>query len=59
MNIRIDYYDEQELSYSGRAIQHNKKTQPVASRRQSVSRRGKAPVQVNGIHRRRNRKLSW
>ncbi|MDA0657627.1 MAG: hypothetical protein O3C60_02190 [Planctomycetota bacterium] len=60
MNIRIDYYDEQEVTHLGKSLEHGRKSQPVAARNGATStRRGKAPVQVNGIHRRRRRKLAW
>lgn len=59
MNIRMDHYDDQEFTHLGRTLEHGRKSQPIAARKSSATRRGKPPVQVNGIHRRRKRKLAW
>ncbi len=56
----IQNYEMDDMNYSvdfarrSTEIKFSKRRQPAHSRR-----RGKAPQSVNGIHRRRNRKLAW
>lgn len=61
MNAAISNFDDNEFSYRSREKQTKSKEVPNHSRRSSASarRRGKAPEQFNGMHRRRRRKLSW
>jgi hypothetical protein len=57
----IQNYEQSELDYSaavefrrGDDARASKRVRPAHSRR-----RGKSPQSVNGIHRRRNRKMAW
>lgn len=53
-------YEYSDMDYS--AEHSRRETSPKASKdRRPVHgrRRGKAPQSVNGIHRRRNRKMAW
>jgi hypothetical protein len=49
-----------EVDYS---TDNFRRSEPIKGSRQNVPtrghRRGKAPTSVNGIHRRRRRKISW
>ncbi len=60
MNAAISNYDEQEFAYREREKQKNV-TPPSHTRRStnSARRRVKTPVQFNGIHRRRSKKINW
>ena len=60
MNAASSSYDEQEFGYRNRESRQ-KSTSPDHSRRSQNAnrRRGKAPAQFNGIHRRRSKKISW
>ena len=53
-------YEALEAEYSGDSF---RRSEPVKAGRHNQSaqahRRGKAPQSVNGIHRRRKRKMSW
>ncbi len=56
----IQLYEMDEMAYSvensqrSTEMKFSKRRQPTHSRR-----RGKTPTSVNGIHRRRNRKINW
>ena len=60
MNAAISNYDEQEFNYRSR---ENRKTStpPSHARRSRQFGAGgvKTPVQFNGIHRRRSKKINW
>ncbi len=60
MNAAISHYDDQEFRYRAREIRTTL-SRPSHSRRSrhSARRRGKSPVQFNGIHRRRHKKITW
>jgi hypothetical protein len=60
MNAANSNYDEQDFNYRSRE-QNSKATPPSHARRSrhSARRRGKAPEQFNGIHRRRSKKINW
>ncbi|MCA9148031.1 MAG: hypothetical protein KDA92_01965 [Planctomycetales bacterium] len=60
MNAAISNYDEQDFNYRSRDAS-NKVSGPSHARRSrnTSRRRGKAPEQFNGIHRRRTKKISW
>lgn len=59
----MSHYQQYELSdmnYSAEGFRRDSKDRDVKRRSPSYGRRrGKSPQSVNGIHRRRNRKLSW
>lgn len=60
MNIRIDYYEESEISHGEKSPELGKRTRPVAARRATnAARRVKGPTQANGIHRRRRKRIMW
>lgn len=56
----IQNYEQSDMDYSAADFRRGgdakmaKRVRPTHSRR-----RGKAPQSINGIHRRRNRKLAW
>jgi hypothetical protein len=56
----IQLYELDEMDYSADNVRRSsemkfsKRQRPAHSRR-----RGKSPQSVNGIHRRRNRKMTW
>ena len=56
----IQLYEQGDMDYSvdsarrGAELKLAKRNRPTHGRR-----RGKSPQSVNGIHRRRNRKMSW
>lgn len=60
MNASISNYDELDFQYRSRDAS-NKVAGPSHSRRsrEAGRRRGKAPEQFNGIHRRRAKKINW
>lgn len=53
-------YEALEVDYS---VDSFRRSEPIKGSRQQTPtrgrRRGKAPQSVNGIHRRRRRKISW
>ncbi len=53
-------YEALEADYSGDTF---RRSEPIKASRQSQpnrgNRRGKSPQSVNGIHRRRKRKINW
>jgi hypothetical protein len=56
----IQLYEQNEMDYG--VEQFRRETDIKMSKRQRPSygrRRGKSPQSVNGIHRRRNRKMTW
>ncbi|HMO83479.1 MAG TPA: hypothetical protein PKC18_01025 [Lacipirellulaceae bacterium] len=56
----IQLYEREEVDYGSDNFRRS--TEIKFSKRRKAAhgrRRGKAPVSVNGIHRRRNRKLTW
>ena len=60
MNAAISNYDDNEFDY--RSGDTRKRVTPPSHTRRSrhsAKRRIKAPVQFNGIHRRRSKKISW
>ncbi|MCA9198507.1 MAG: hypothetical protein KDA87_13260 [Planctomycetales bacterium] len=60
MNAAISNFDEHEFSYRNREKQASHRAPSHSSRSRAASRRrAKAPVQFNGIHRRRRKKLNW
>jgi len=60
MNAHMDY-DEQSADYkvSYRPAQQRSSQTAAPSGRPIGRRRGKAPVQFNGMHRRRTKKIRW
>ncbi len=54
-------YEMDDMNYGTNAIQHSVRKQSSKRRPEinSQRRRSKAPTSINGIHRRRNRKMSW
>lgn len=56
----IQHYEQGDMDYStdssrrGADVKSDKRNRPAYGRK-----RGKAPQSVNGIHRRRNRKMAW
>ncbi|MEQ8210556.1 MAG: hypothetical protein RH917_12070 [Lacipirellulaceae bacterium] len=53
-------YDMDNIDYSGDRFERRKSAQGSKSKRPTHGRRrGKSPTSVNGIHRRRKKKLSW
>ena len=60
MNIGIQHYDDQEFSHDEKVQQHKKGSRPNATRRSvHAGRRDKSPAQLNGMHRRRRKRMSW
>ena len=60
MNAAISNYDDNEFDY--RSVENRKRVSPPSHSRRSrhsARRRAKAPVQFNGIHRRRSKKMNW
>jgi hypothetical protein len=60
MNASISNNDDNDFEYRSR--ENLKKTTPPSHTRRSrhsARRRGKAPEQFNGIHRRRSKKINW
>ena len=56
----IQLYEQSDMDYSTDGIR--RETEPKASKRNRPThgrKRGKSPQSVNGIHRRRNRKMAW
>jgi hypothetical protein len=56
----IQLYEQGEVDYG--VDNFRRVTEPKTSKRNRPThgrRRGKTPQSVNGIHRRRNRKLAW
>lgn len=60
MNATINqYYDGLECNFKVE-FRHRQATAPSkSSNRPSHSRRGQSPLQFNGIHRRRRKKIMW
>jgi len=57
----IQLYEQNEMDYGAENFRRESEINKV-SKRQRPSfgrRRGKSPQSVNGIHRRRNRKMNW
>lgn len=55
----MQQYEQSDMDYS---VNFRRSSEVKGSKRQQPShsrRRGKAPQSVNGIHRRRKRKLAW
>lgn len=55
-------YEFQDMDYSDQGIRRVSREKAASSTRRAPThsrKRGKSPVSVNGIHRRRNRKISW
>ena len=63
MNASQSYYgEEEEITYSNGSLPvRSGRTAPNSSRRakNDSRRRGKAPSQHNGIHRRRKKRITW
>jgi hypothetical protein len=60
MNAASSNYDDQEFSYRARENRDVSSAPNHARRARALGRRrGKAPAQFNGIHRRRRKKISW
>ena len=56
----IQLYEQGEMDYGADSFRRS--TEIKFSKRKRATfgrRRGKSPVSVNGIHRRRNRKIAW
>jgi len=56
----IQLYEQGEVEYGNEGFR--RETEIKMSKRQKPNygrRRGKSPQSVNGIHRRRNRKMAW
>lgn len=63
MNALQSYYGDEEFDYRGsdRSPESRTQSRPSQSRRaqNDARRRGKAPSQHNGIHRRRKKRITW
>ena len=56
----IQQYEQEDLSYGSDNFRRVAPVKSAKSARPShARRRGKSPQSVNGIHRRRNRKMAW
>ncbi len=56
----IQDYDADAMDYSVQSFARKKTATSSKQRRPQMGRkRGKSPQSVNGIHRRRRRKMSW
>jgi len=56
----IQEYDMDNMDYGSDRFARRKAASGSKEKRPSLGRRrGKSPTSVNGIHRRRKRKLSW
>ncbi len=53
-------YEMDDMDYGTNAIQHSVRKQSSKRRQETSSRRrSKSPTSINGIHRRRKRKMAW
>ncbi|TWT88556.1 hypothetical protein Mal64_20400 [Pseudobythopirellula maris] len=53
-------YDNDQHAYGADRFNNSGENRPSKSRRSAqTSRRAKSPQSVNGLHRRRRRKMSW
>lgn len=59
MNYLISNFDDNESGYVVQFRSHEAPSESKAKRPTMGRRRGKAPQQFNGIHRRRNKKIRW
>ena len=59
MNSLYNHDDAADYDVSFRGKGDNSSSRDSKSRRPVARRRGKAPTQFNGIHRRRNKKIRW
>jgi hypothetical protein len=56
----IQLYEQSDMDYSSNDNLRRGADLRVAKRQRPVGRRrGKSPQSINGIHRRRNRKMAW
>ena len=58
----IQLYEQGDLDYEHGTDNFRRSTEMKFSKRKRAAhgrKRGKTPTSVNGIHRRRNRKISW
>ncbi len=56
----IQLYEQNEMDYGTEHVRRESELKMAKRQRPSYGRRrGKSPQSVNGIHRRRNRKMSW
>ena len=60
MNMPYHDYMDQQNEYQRSGDTRGESEHPSHRRKkQSYSRRGKGPTAFNGIHRRRNKRISW
>ena len=56
----VQLYEQGDLNYGHESFRRATDAKAGKSARPShARRRGKAPQSINGIHRRRNRKMAW
>ncbi|MCC6494184.1 MAG: hypothetical protein IT424_14315 [Pirellulales bacterium] len=56
----IQLYEQEDMGYGADSFRRKEDAKLAKRNRPShARRRGKSPQSVNGIHRRRNRKMSW
>jgi hypothetical protein len=56
----IQNYEQGDMDYSADNFRRSSEVKFTKRKRAEHGRkRGKSPVSVNGIHRRRNRKMAW
>jgi hypothetical protein len=56
----IQLYEQGEMDYGTDNFRRTSEVKLAKKNRPShARRRGKAPTSINGMHRRRNRKLAW
>ena len=60
MNMAYNAYVDQDLAYDDRsAASYQTREKEHKSQRFTYARSKKAPSSINGIHRRRNKRVSW
>jgi hypothetical protein len=56
----IQLYEQDDMNYSSDSARRDTAAKSAKTNRPTYGRRrGKSPQSVNGIHRRRNRKMAW
>ena len=55
----IQLYEQGDMDYSNDNLRRGSELRMAKRNRPTGRRRGKSPQSVNGIHRRRNRKMAW
>ncbi len=59
MTVAYEIYSDRETDFDDERFQPMAKDRMVSHTRRAKFRKGKSPVSVNGIHRRRVKKFTW